>query len=145
MQLIKQLARELAERDKRQGFDPASSIEELKTVLAGELLKEYAEVYHGLETAGEEPDPDQTRVVGEGTRATLALNLQRAAVGEINLTATFLRLCARAITGPTKRELELDEILHSSDMDVVLVFAEEAGRDAAPVAARAIRERRKRT
>ena len=60
------------------------------------------------------------RLVSDGDRATLALNLQRAAVGEINPSAEFLRVCARAITGPTKRELDLDAILHSAEMGHVL-------------------------
>lgn len=80
-------------------------------------------------------------VVSDARRAELA-EVLRSMVRALPMSErreAELHEAAEALTGPTKRELDLDELLHSGYVETLLTFAEVRGRDAAPVAAREFR------
>jgi hypothetical protein len=153
MKVIKELAREIAARDEEKDLDPPTTIEEMLTVLGalvwGAYEKERTEIpspaKRTLVEAIRREKRKATRVVSEERRAELVEWLRlRAQEHNWRGYRTMFEEIRRALAGPTKRELDLDELLHSSYMETVLRFAEQNGALDGSITAKKIREWRMR-
>lgn len=160
MGTIEDLARAIALRDIKKDIAPANSIAEMGTVLAVLTLEAYEKIYpeelnaargnrilddgrggsEGSTISGPSVEAKNLGVVSDERRAELVVSLNQAANEAGWVSAGDPHEIARALTAPTVRELNLDELLHSRYVKMLLEFAERTGKDSAPVVAREIRD-----